>query len=690
MISEKTREEGDFLSAWVIHFSPAGSKTSVFREKLMNPSNIHFWENTTRVEGNQFDFIYFLTQMFLTKDIETLQRIILEPEEIHELVQQTASVRKSLNEYGEFDETSYRTEIDRMPYIGCNFIDERCISFELLVTDHFDPDHNLRNLLGDLRTSRTVTRNETQEGRDAFCVTSHNSTKCIGDKENTQSPHSQTSKEFWRKGSRNRDPTVVQEDIVTSQSPSKSQKSKSVENNSPQITQKRSRKRRRSFCDRKSFQGKIPKMNTIDTYFKPIPKRSQRGYIKNKKENERSNSRELEIYIIDDDDCDSSNEFTRNVLHNDHMGREKQNFLIDELHSLEIDCFQEDNIALTEKSRTSSLKSIESEESDTDICVTHQTLQDCHGKQVTESSTMNAERLLNSNRASPVVCSENHDTQATISMDANNIDLYPNVKSTFKLDAATRKLIRDWCGGDTFLTQDSSDRTTDDDDDDDNGNKHDNQNNGKIDGDNDNNNVIHRHPDDHKGHCENDKGDEKSDDDDDDSEDNDDNDVLNRDPDDHKGHCENGKGDENSDDDDDDDSEDNDDNDVLNRDPDDHKGHCENDKGDENSDDDDDDDSEDNDDNNVFINRDPDDRKGHGGSDKSVENSDDDHDDESGNNDDSDDDESDDDDNESDNDESDHESDDGESDDDNDEDYIYDSDDKSDSDSDDIDKKRKV
>ena len=53
----------------------------------------------------------FLTQTFPSEDIETLGHTILEPGESYELVQQMASVRKSWNESGEFNEANYRTEL---------------------------------------------------------------------------------------------------------------------------------------------------------------------------------------------------------------------------------------------------------------------------------------------------------------------------------------------------------------------------------------------------------------------------------------------------------------------------------------------------------------------------------------------------------------------------------------------------
>ena len=238
MINETTIEDGDFLSAWVIHFSLAGCTTSVLREKLKRPSNIHFWQSVAFDESQQFDLIYFLTQVYLSEDIDTLTRLILKPEEIHELLQQMASVRKSLNEPGELNEANYRTEIDRQPFIRCNFKDQKCVSFEFLVTDLFDPDHNLRGLLRNLQASfntRDVSRGI--EVRDSSCVTSHNATKCTRDKVDTVAPSSQGSKKTRRKGTRNWQPTFAEKNALTTLSSSKSP-IKSTKRNPSQTTKK--------------------------------------------------------------------------------------------------------------------------------------------------------------------------------------------------------------------------------------------------------------------------------------------------------------------------------------------------------------------------------------------------------------------------------------------------------------------
>ena len=506
-------EELSLLSTWVIHFSLAGCTTSGFREKLDNPSNIHFWESSTLDESKQFDFMYFLTQLFLSKDIGTLQRILVEPEEIHELVREMASVRESLNESGEFDEANYKTEINRLPYMRCNFKDEKCVSCELQITDLFDPGHNLRRILSDLQTSSTTSAsNATRriEARDSFCVTSHNYTKGRRNKEDTQAPC------FHReKGITNWDATVAKNDTITP--------SKRTEKYSPQITQEKSRKRRRSSCDRKPFRGKIPKMNTIDTYFKREPKKIQSkcGNIQDNKENGRSNSSELKIYSVIEIDSDSSIELVENELQSNHVGKERNNSITSELQNVH---FQQDNICSTEKTRTSIMTPKERKASDTDICVTHENLRDCHAKRVTQVSVSKEEKLAKNSILSthPVDCSESYETEITAGTDVSdsddNTDPHPNNENTFKLDAKTRKIIRDWCGGDTFLTQDSSpdsaeepDDTNNDEDNGDDINEQHNRNNNNIDDDDD------CDPDDHEGH-DGDKG-ESNDDDDDDSDD---------------------------------------------------------------------------------------------------------------------------------------------------------------------------
>ena len=649
MINETTIADEALLSAWVIHFSLAGCTRSVLREKLKNHSNIHFWESVTLDESMQFDFIYFLTQMFLSEDIEPLERIILKPEEIHELVQQMASVRKSLNEAGELNEANYRTEINRHPYIRCNFNDQKCVSFELLVTDLFDPDHNLRGLLRDLKTS-FKTRNVTRgiEVRDNSCVMSQNATKCTRDKGDTEVhvPSSQGSKQTWRKGSRNLGPTLAEKNAPTTLTSSKSQ-SKSTEKNPLQLTQKKSRKRRIS------SNRKILKMRRIDTYFKPIPK---------------------------------------------------------------------------------------GEALDTDICVTKENLPDCHTTQVTHLSALKAPSVtMDLTLGTKDDCIEIYDIETAANMDIsdseNNTNLHHQDKNVFQLDAKTRQMIRDWCGGDTFLTQESSgsfgevleqDKTTENDNDKNERmtiNEHHNwNNNDKFDDDNDdddNNNDYdngvmngHLYRNGHNGN--NDKSDssnESNDDDgDNDDDDDDDNGVMIGDLN-HDGPNENNdksdSSNESDDNDDDDDNNDNDDNCVMTGDLY-HNGHNgNNDKSDSSNEsdddsDDDDDDIDDDDDHNGVMNRDLYHNGPNGNNDKSDSSneSDDDSDDDdddidddddhngvmtgdlyhngpNGNNDKSDSSNESDDDSDDDDDDDDIESDDV-----NDEDYVYDSEDESDSESD--------
>ena len=454
MINETTIEDGDLLSAWVIHFSLAGCTTSVLREKLKKPSNIHFWESVALDESHQFDLIYFLTQVYLSEDIETLRHLIRKPEEIHELLQQMASVRKSLNESEELNEANYRTQIDRQPFIRCNFKDQKCVSFEFLVTDLFDPDHNLRGLLRDLQASfntRNVSRG--MEMRDSSCVTSYNAIKCTRDKDDTVAPSSQGSKQTQRKGTRNWQPTFAEKNAPTTLSSSKSP-IKYTKKNPSQTTTKKSRKRR----IRKNY-GEILKMRRIETYFKPISKKKiikgKCGHIQDKKANGRSSLNRVEIYTVEDD-SDSSIELIENVCHRDHARVETHNSTIDEL----IDSLQEDCITLSDKTRTSITTPIQGEALDKDICVTKENLPQCHATEVTLMSALKAQNVTTDlTLGAEDNCTETYHTETAentdISDSENNTNLHHYDKNVFQLDAATKEIIRDWCGGDTFLTQDS-------------------------------------------------------------------------------------------------------------------------------------------------------------------------------------------------------------------------------------------
>ena len=500
MINETRIEDEHLLSAWVIHFSLTGCTMSVLREKLKNHSNIHFWESLTFDESMQFDFIYFLTQMFLSEDIETLGRIILEPAEVHELVQQMASVRKSLNESGEFNEANYRTEIDRQPFIRCNFNDQKCVSFELLVTDLLDPDNNLRGLLRDLQASFN-TRNVARgiEARDSSYATSHNATNCTRDIEDTKAPSFQESPQKRRKATKNGLPTFAKKNAPSTLSPSKSQ-IKNTEKNPLQITKMTSRKRRLSSSGRKTFHGENIKMRRLDNYFKPSPNKIQRkwGDIQDKKVNGGTSLNKLEIFTVEDD-SDSSIELMGNVFHKADQARlQTHDSLIDELHSLENES-QEDCITLSDKTRTSITTPIQGEVSDTHICMTKENLPDCHATQVAQLSTMKTRNVTPTDLTKDN-CAETYTETAAntdISDSENNANLH-HYENVIQLDASTRKIIRDWCGGDTFLTQESlgssgeimeQDNTTDKDSDND-FNEHRNWNNSNDDDDDDDDNGV--------------------------------------------------------------------------------------------------------------------------------------------------------------------------------------------------------
>ena len=162
----------------------------------------------------------------------------------------------------------------------------------------------------------------------------------------------------------------------------------------------------------------------------------------------------------------------------------------------------------------------EKKATDTDVCVT----QDSHARRITRLSVSKREELEKNCTKVNFTNSCNNETKANANGTDNviNTDANPS-KNDFELDAATREVIRDWCGGDTFLTQESlpnSGEVTEWDDgmNDKAGNKHYDQKNNKYnqidngDNDDDDDNV--------------DDGDDSNDDDDDEDDDNYDDDYI--------------------------------------------------------------------------------------------------------------------------------------------------------------------
>ena len=462
-MTNETRAVDDLrlLSAWAIHFSFAGCTTSVLRGNLENPSNIYFWENTSLDERKLTAYIYILTQIILCKDIKTLRQIILEPEEIHKLVKQMETLQESLKECVELEETKILIENGKIPEVKCNIIDGKCVSVDLLITDQFDPDHNLRCLLRDLQTySKTVTRNITR-------------------------------------------------------------RIESKEKQSPPVTQRKSRKRKANCLDRN---GKIPKMKTIDTYLIKEPKRTEgkRSSRKDQELNGKCSSREVEIIWIDDDDSDSSHQVKENELRENHVDKEVKTSINRKSRFLETACDPDDEICIVaEKTRTPALTATEKKATDTDVCVT----QDCHARRITRLSVSKREKLEKNCTKVNFTNSCNNETNANANGTDNDINTDANPsKNDFELDAVIREVIRDWCGGETFLTQESllnSGEVTERNDgmNDKAGNKHyDTNNNNKYnqidtgDNDNDDDNV--------------DDGDDSNDEEEEEDDDNDDDDYI--------------------------------------------------------------------------------------------------------------------------------------------------------------------
>ena len=219
------------------------------------------------------------------------------------------------------------TENGKIPEVKCNIIDGKCVSVDLLITDQFDPDHNLRCLLRDLQTySKTITRNITR-------------------------------------------------------------RIESTEKQLPPVTQRKSRKRKANCLDRN---GKIQKMKTIDTYFKPKRKVGKHSRRKDQEINGKCSSREVEINWIDNDDSDSSHQLKENELRENHVDKEVKNSINRESRFLETGCDSDDEICIVaEKTRTPAVTATEKRAIDTDVCVT----QDCHARRITRLSVSKREKL---------------------------------------------------------------------------------------------------------------------------------------------------------------------------------------------------------------------------------------------------------------------------------------------------------
>ena len=384
-----TNEASGEDDSWKIHFSFTRSTTSTLQRNNENLSNIYLWESTSLEESQPTFYIFILKQIFLRKDIETLRRIVLDPEEINRIVKQMETAPESLHEYDEYEEleeVQLLTDIRQISDVKCNIIDGKCFTVELPITDLIDPDHNLRRLLRDLQTySKTLTKNIIRQ---------------IEIKEKQSTP----------------------------------------------ATKRKSRKR---------SNRKIVKMRPITTYFPKEPKRTKETQ-KNRKDqivSGKCSSHRVEIIQIDDD-SDSSHQQTENEPRENHVEKEEKYSVIHDLFSLDADFYEEDRNCGVEKRGTPWMKAEVADADNTDVSVT----QGFHPKRVTRSSISKKKKpkknstLKRLNRSKSF---ENGSLANTVATDeVTGIEENPN-KHYVELDAAIRKEITDWCGGETFLTEKS-------------------------------------------------------------------------------------------------------------------------------------------------------------------------------------------------------------------------------------------
>ena len=403
-MTNETSAEDD---SWKIHFSFTRSTTSALQRNNENLSNIYLCESTSLEESQATFYIFILKQIFLRKDIETLRHIVLDPEEINRIVKQIETAPESLHEYEELEEVQLLTDIRQISDVKCNIIDGKCFTVELPITDLIDPDHNLRRLLRDLQTySKTLTKNIIRQ---------------IEIKEKQSTP----------------------------------------------ATKRKSTKR---------SNRKIVKMRPITTYFPKEPKRTKETQ-KNRKDqivSGKCSSHRVEIIQIDDD-SDSSHQQTENEPRENHVDKEEKYSIIHDLFSLDADFYEEDRNCGVEKRRTPWMTAEVADADNTDVSVT----QGCHQKRVTRSSVSNTEvgvtpgyhakRITQSSiskkkkpeknstlkRLNRSKSFKNGSLANTVATDeVTDTEENPN-KHNVELDAAIRKEITDWCGGETFLTEES-------------------------------------------------------------------------------------------------------------------------------------------------------------------------------------------------------------------------------------------
>ena len=400
-----TNEASGEDDSWKIHFSFTRSTTSTLQRNNENLPNVYLWESTSLEESQPTFYIFILKQIFLRKDIETLRRIVLDPEEINRIVKQIETAPESLHEYEELEEVQLLTDIRQIPDVKCDIIDGKCFTVELPITDLIDPDHNLRRLLRDLQTySKTLTKNITRQIE-------------IKEKQSTPATKRKSRKRSNRK--------IVKMRPITTYFPKEPKRTKETQKN-----------RKDQIVSGKCSSHRV-EIIQIDDDSDSSHQKTENEPRENHVEKEEKYSVIHDLFSLDADFYEEDR----------NCGVEKRR-----TPWMTAEVADADNTDVSVTQGCHPKRVTRSSVSNTEVCVTP----GYHAKQITQSSISKKKKpkknstLKRLNRSKSFKNGSLADTVATDEV----TDTEENVsKHNVELDAAIRKEITDCCGGETFLTE---------------------------------------------------------------------------------------------------------------------------------------------------------------------------------------------------------------------------------------------
>ena len=400
-----TNEASGEDDSWKIHFSFTRSTTSTLQRNNENLPNVYLWESTSLEESQPTFYIFILKQIFLRKDIETLRRIVLDPEEINRIVKQIETAPENLHEYEELEEVQLLTDMRQIPDVKCDIIDGKCFTVELPMTDLIDPDHNLRRLLRDLQTySKTLTKNITRQIE-------------IKEKQSTPATKRKSRKRSNRK--------IVKMRPITTYFPKEPKRTKETQKN-----------RKDQIVSGKCSSHRV-EIIQIDDDSDSSHQKTENEPRENHVEKEEKYSVIHDLFSLDAD-----------------FYKEDRNCGVEKRRTpwMTAEVADADNTDVSVTQGCHPKRVTRSSVSNTEVCVTP----GYHAKRITQSSISKKKKpeknstLKRLNRSKSFDRGSLADTVATDEV----TDTEENVsKHNVELDAAIRKEITDCCGGETFLTE---------------------------------------------------------------------------------------------------------------------------------------------------------------------------------------------------------------------------------------------